>query len=143
MDRVACPWLIKRFIDPEAQFLFVPADQVLATASAVGGYSFDAQDARYGHRGRLCTFEVLVEDYNLTGDAALARLAHIVHAADVSGEITTAPEGAGLWAFAEGLRLMVADDYRKVELATPFYDALYVYCGSGLDSEREGMRSSG
>ena len=143
VDRVACPWLIKRFIDPQAQFLFVPADDVLRVAERVGGLSFDAQDARYTHRGSLCTFEVLVSEYALATDAALVRLAHIVHAADVTGDIGMVPEGAGLWAFSEGLRLTTADDHRKVELASPLYDALYAYCDSGLDPEREGMRSSG
>ena len=129
VDRVACPWLIKRFIDKEAQFLYVAPDQVLPTAKAVKGKSFDATGADYGHRGNLCTFEVLVQDSGLGKDAALMKLAHIVHAADVEGDLNTVPEGAGLFAFSEGLHTAVADDHRKVALAGPLYDALYVYCG--------------
>ncbi len=129
VDRVACPWLVKRFIDREAQFLFMPPNQVLATAKALKGKSFDAPGADYGHRGKLCTFEVLVQDLGLAQDAALVKLARIVHAADVEGEMDTAPEGPGLFAFSEGLHASVKDDHRKVQLARPLYDALYAYCG--------------
>jgi hypothetical protein len=129
VDRVACPWLIKRFIDKEAQFLYVAPERVLPTAAAVQGRSFDATGADYGHRGGLCTFEVLVQEFGLGADAALGKLARIVHAADIQGEIGVAPEGAGLFAFSEGLHAAVADDHRKLALAAPLYDALYVYCG--------------
>src|SRR5437762_9982613 len=92
-DRIACPWLIRRFIDPDAQILFVPADQVLDVAAREGGYSFDAKNATYTHRRmpdrELCTFEVLIIEHRLESDPALVRLARIVHAADRSEEHTS------------------------------------------------------
>jgi hypothetical protein len=129
VDRVACPWLIKRFIDPEAEFLFVPKDQVLAAAGREGAHSYDAPGAEYTHRDGKCSFDVLVEEFGLTGDRALVRLAQIVHAADVSEDVHTSPEGAGLSAIAHGFALVHGtDDHRKIELETPMYDALYTWC---------------
>jgi hypothetical protein len=95
VDRIACPWLIKRFIDPEAEFLFVGRDEVLEVAQQEGANSFDAPGAKYTLRDGKCSFDVLVEEFGLTDDAALVRLAEIVHAADVSEDIDTSPEGAG------------------------------------------------
>lgn len=86
-DRIACPWLIRRFIDPDTEIMFVPADQVLATATAHGGHSFDAKGATYTHRGTKCTFEVLIDEYHLDTDPALVRLARIVHAADIADDL--------------------------------------------------------
>jgi hypothetical protein len=129
VDRIACPWLIKRFIDPEAAFLFVPKDQVLDVAAREGAHSFDAPGARYTHRDGKCSFDVLVEDFQLTGDRALVRLAQIVHAADVSEDIDSSPEGRGLSAIAHGFALLFGtEDHRKIELETPMYDALYAWC---------------
>jgi hypothetical protein len=129
VDRIACPWLIKRFIDPEAAFLFVPKDQVLDVAEREGAHSFDAPGARYTHRDGKCSFDVLVEDFQLTGDRALVRLAQIVHAADVSEDIDSSPEGRGLSAIANGFALLFGtEDHRKIELETPVYDALYAWC---------------
>src|SRR6266480_4167314 len=88
-DRIACPWLIRRFIDPEAEILFVPANRVLEVASAEGARSFDAPGAEFTHRDGLCSFEVLIEEFSLGGDAALVRLAQIVHAADVAQDRNT------------------------------------------------------
>src|SRR5262252_4922432 len=90
-DRIACPWLIRRFIDPDAEIMYVPADQVLTVAWQSDALSFDAPGARYEHRDGKCTFEVLVDDYKLSDDAALVRLAKIVHAADIETEIDTDP----------------------------------------------------
>jgi hypothetical protein len=130
VDRVACPWLIKRFIDPEAEFLFVPRDQVLEAAEREGAHSYDAPGAEYTHRDGKCSFEVLIEEFGLTGDPALVRLAQIVHAADVSEDVHTSPEGAGLSAIAHGFSVVHGtDDHRKIELETPMYDALYAWCG--------------
>jgi hypothetical protein len=130
VDRVACPWLIKRFIDPEAEFLFVPKDQVLEAAEREGAHSYDAAGAEYTHRDGKCSFDVLVEEFGLTGDPALVRLAQIVHAADVSEDVHTSPEGAGLSAIAHGFALVHGtDDHKKIELETPMYDALYAWCG--------------
>lgn len=127
-DRVACPWLIKRFIDTDAQIMYVPADQVLETASRENGRSFDAPGAEFTHRNGKCTFEVLIEDFNLGRDPALARLAKIVHAADIEGELETDPLGAGLLAIALGALEIEEDDYRLLERESFVYDALYVWC---------------
>lgn len=129
-DRVACPWLIKRFIDKDAEFVFVTKDQVLDTAKRLGGKSFDAAGADYTHRGNRCSFEVLIEDYQLA-DPALARLARIVHGADIAGELDSAPEAAGLLALAEGFHSSVPDDHEKLRLQFPLYDALFAYCRGG------------
>jgi hypothetical protein len=129
VDRVACPWLIKRFIDPEAEFLFVPRDDVLEIAGREGAHSYDAARAEYTHRDGKCSFDVLVEEFKLTGDAALVRLAEIVHAADVSEDRNSSPEGAGLYAIAHGFALLQGtEDHTKIELETPMYDALYAWC---------------
>jgi hypothetical protein len=129
VDRIACPWLIKRFIDPDAEFLFVPRDQVLETAEKEGAHSYDAPDAKYTHRDGKCSFDVLVDEYDLTGDPALVRLAEIVHAADVADDRDTSPEGRGLYAIANGFALLHGKaDHTKIELEMPMYDALYAWC---------------
>ena len=126
-DRIACPWLIRRFIDPEAEFLYVPAEQVLAVAAAEGALSFDADGARYTHRDGLCSFEVLVEEYELD-DPAIGLLARIVHGADVAEDRDATPQSRGLLAIAEGFHLLGVDDHRQLELSEPVYDALYAWC---------------
>jgi len=129
VDRIACPWLIKRFIDPQAVFIFVGRDEVLEVAERDGANSFDAPGARYTHRDGKCSFEALLEDFELTGDPGLARLAEIVHAADVAEDIDSSPEGRGLSAIAHGFALLHGTaDHRKIELETPMYDALYAWC---------------
>ncbi len=129
VDRIACPWLIKRFIDPEAEFLFVPRDQVLEVAEREGGHSYDAQGAEYTHRDGKCSFDVLVEGFKLTDDPGLVRLAEIVHAADVSEDIDASPEGRGLAAIAHGFALLHGtEDHTKIQLESPMYDALYAWC---------------
>ena len=131
VDRIACPWLIKRFIDPEAEFLFVGRDDVLDTAEREAANSYDAPGAKYTHRDGKCSFDVLVEDFGLSGDPGLVRLAQIVHAADVSEDIDSSPEGPGLSAIAHGFALLHGtEDHRKIELETPMYDALYAWCQS-------------
>jgi len=129
VDRIACPWLIKRFIDAEAEFVFVSRDQVLDVAEREEARSFDAPGAQYAHRDGMCSFEVLVHEFGLTGDSGLVRLAQIVHAADVSEDIDTSPEGRGLSAVAHGFALLHgANDHLKIQLETPMYDALYAWC---------------
>jgi hypothetical protein len=131
VDRVACPWLIRRFIDPEAEFLFVAKDRVLDVAAREGAHSYDAPGAEYTHRDGKCSFDVLVEEFGLTGDPGLVRLARIVHAADVYEDVDTSPEGRGLSAIAHGFALLHGtEDHRKLELETPMYDALYAWCQS-------------
>ncbi len=126
-DRIACPWLIRRFIDSEAEIVYVPADDVLAFAEREGAISFDAPGARYTHRNGLCTFEVLVEERRLGGDAALARMARVVHGADVSDDRDATPESRGLLAIADGFSYLDLPDQRQLELELPVYDALYAW----------------
>ena len=129
VDRIACPWLIRRFIDPDAEFLFVPRDEVLEVAGREGARSFDAPGAEFTHRDGKCSFDVLVEEFDLSGNPAIVRLAEIVHAADVSEDRDSSPEGPGLYAIAHGFGILHGtDDHRKIELETPMYDALYAWC---------------
>ena len=127
-DRIACPWLIRQFIDPEAEFLYVPAGRVLEVAEREGAVSYDAPGARYTHRDGLCSFEVLVEEHGLGGNPALALLARIVHGADVAEDRDATPQSRGLHAVAEGFFLLDLDDHRQLELSLPVYDALYAWC---------------
>jgi hypothetical protein len=127
-DRIACPWLIRRFIDPAAEIIYVPTDEVLATAEREGGYSFDTAGATYDHRDNNCTFEVLIDDYDLDGDPGLMRLARIVHAADIASEIDTDPFAPALLALAFGGLDVEADDHRLLDRASFVYDALYAWC---------------
>ncbi len=126
-DRVACPWLIKKFIDPQAEFLFVPKDQVLAVARREAGKSFDSPGADYTHRDGKCSFEVLIEEYRIQ-DPALQVLASIVHGADIPADVGIVPEAAGLQAIAHGFAAICPDDHRKLDLESPVYDALYAWC---------------
>lgn len=127
-DRIACPWLIRKFIDPAAEIIYVPADQVLVVADEQGANSFDAPGARYTHRDGKCSFETLIDDHGLGSDGALMRLARIVHAADIESEIDTDPAGAGLLAIGLGGLDVEGDDQRLLDRATFVYDALYAWC---------------
>jgi hypothetical protein len=127
-DRVACPWLIRRFIDPEAEILYEPAERVLEVAEREEARSFDAPGTEFTHRGGKCTFEVLLEEFGLLGDPALVRLARIVHAADIEGELGTDPLGPGLLAIAEGARDVEPDDLKLLERESFVYEALYAWC---------------
>ena len=127
-DRIACPWLIRKFIDADAEFIYVPAAQVLETAEREGAHSYDAPGATYTHRDGLCSFEVLVEDYAID-DPAVHHLARIVHGADVADDRDATPESRGLLAVAEGFHLLIPDDdHRQLETELPVYDALYAWC---------------
>jgi len=125
-DRIACPWLIRKFIDPDAEIVYVPAGEVLAFADREGATSFDAPGARYTHRDGLCSFEVLIDDYKLD-DPALTLMARVVHGADVSEDRDATPESPGLLAIADGFALLDIDDQRQLELELPVYDALYAW----------------
>jgi hypothetical protein len=128
VDRVACPWLIKKFIDPDAEFMFVPADQVLAVAESEGATPFDIPDIDLGHHDGRCSFEAIVSKYRVD-DPAIPLLAQIVHGADVSEDLYGRPEAPGLKAVAEGFQKMgLRDDHEILALEFPVYDALYVYC---------------
>jgi len=126
-DRIACPWLIRSFIDPDAEIVYLPADQVLDFAEREGAISFDARGARYTHRDGLCSFEVLIQEYSLGDNAALALMARVVHGADVSEDRDATPESRGLLAIADGFALLDVDDRRQLELELPVYDALYAW----------------
>ena len=129
VDRIACPWLIRRFVDPKGEFLFVPATDVQAVAAREGAIPFDVKGVELGHVDGRCSFESIMLKYNLLGDPALVALAKIVHAADVSADIDTVPEGRGLKAIAHGFsHLLGRDDRKKIELESPMYDALYAWC---------------
>jgi len=128
VDRVACPWLIKKFIDPKAEFLFVPPDQVRDIAEREGATPFDVPDVDLGHHDGKCSFEAFVSKYAIA-DPAIALLARIVHGADVSDDLYGQPEAPGLKAIAEGFQRMgLKDDHEILALEFPVYDALYVYC---------------
>lgn len=133
-DRIACPWLIRKFIDPESEILYVPPDQVLAVAEREAAVSFDAPGARYTHRDGLCSFEVLLEEYAIE-DPAVRLLAGIVHGADVSEDADATPQSPGLQAIADGFALLELDDQRQLELELPVYDALYAWCRRRAGSE--------
>jgi hypothetical protein len=129
VDRVACPWLIRKFVDPQAQFLFVPESELLAAAKRENATPFDAPrqpEVQLNHRGERCTFEAIVEDYDLKV-AGIARLALIVRAADIHGQEHVAPEGLGLRAIAEGFSALGLSDEEKLARGFPIYDALHEY----------------
>jgi len=125
-DRIACPWLIRKFIDPDAEIVYVPRDDVLAFAEREGATSFDAPGATYTHRDGKCSFEVLVEAFGID-EPAIAVMARIIHGADVSEDRDATPESAGLLAIADGFALLEIDDQRQLELELPVYDALYAW----------------
>jgi hypothetical protein len=127
VDRVACPWLIARFVDNEAEFLFVPSSQVEQAAHETGAIPFDAPGVELGHREGRCSFESIIARYELK-DPALLRLAQIVHAADVSEDIDTDPIARGLEAIAVGYSLRFPDDEENLARQFEVYDALYAWC---------------
>jgi hypothetical protein len=128
VDRVACPWLIRKFVDPEAEFLFVPEGEILQTAEQEGAIPFDAPGVELGHHEGRCSFEAIVAKYRIK-DAAVHLLAQIVHGADVKEDLYRRPEGHGLKAIAEGFRhLGLSDDHEILEREFIVYDALYAYC---------------
>ncbi len=129
VDRVACPWLIRHFVDPEAEFVFVPADQVMSEAERLGAIPYDVPGVELGHHGKECSFEAILKQYDLTGDAALVLLGKIVNGADTDNSLWNQPEGPGLEAIAEGFRhLDYADDHAINAAEWIVYDALYAYC---------------
>jgi len=139
VDRVACPWLIRRFVDPEAEFLFVAEDQLLDSARKENAIPFDATkipEVKLNHRGDRCTFEAILEDYKLT-DAALHRLALIVRGADVKGQEHVSPESLGLRAIAQGFALTGIKDEERLVREFPMYDALFEYVRQQLKDQQQ------
>ena len=128
VDRVACPWLIQRFIDRDAEFLYVPTDRVAAEAARTGATPYDVAGAELGHHGAECSFDAFVHKFGLDRDPALAYLARIVRGADTQ-EKTITPESVGLEAVLDGLRAIhYPDDQAQREASKPVLDALYAYC---------------
>ena len=128
VDRVACPWLIRRFVDPDAEFLYVPADEVAAVAERDGAIPYDVQGVELGHVDGRCSFESIMVKYGLS-DPGLEVLARIVHGADVAADVDIVPEARGLKAIAYGFAIVQGeDDHAKIRLETPMYDALYAWC---------------
>lgn len=126
-DRIACPWLIRKFIDPDAEIVYVSASEVLEEARRTGAVSFDAPGAAYTHEGGRCTFEVLIDRLRLGDDAALAIMARVIHGADIAEDRDATPESRGLLAIADGFALLGLPDDRQLELELPVYDALYAW----------------
>jgi len=132
IDRIACPWLIARFIDPEAEFLYVPPKAVLDTATSKGAIPYDVPDVQFAHDGELCSFDAFLKIYRLADDPALARLAVIVRGAD-TGHPELAPQAAGLLAVSLGLSRNFRDDHEMLKHGMVMYDALYAWCKEGQD----------
>jgi hypothetical protein len=133
VDRVACPWLIKRFIDPHAQILYVSADRVLDIAKRENAIPFDIPDIELGHQGPECSFDAIIKKYQLK-EPALERLALIVRGADTDAK-DLSPESRGLEAIAEGFRLVYQNDHELLEREMVVYDALYAYCQEMAERE--------
>jgi hypothetical protein len=145
VDRVACPWLINKFVDPQAEFFFVPAGQVPAEAKRLGATPFDVKDVELGHHGQECSFEAILKKYDLTGDPALVLLGKIVNGADTDNTLWNQAEGPGLEAIAEGFRhLGFKDDHELNSAEWIVYDALYAYCQEMVQQGKpEGMFREG
>lgn len=131
IDRIACPWLIRRFVDPQAAFLFVAPQEVEAVAERFGATPFDVENVFWSHRGELCTFDVMVEQFRLA-TAPLLKLATIVRAADTA-RLDLAPEAAGLLAASLGLSRMYSDDLAQLDAGMTLYDAFYRWCRDASD----------
>ncbi|HEY6822064.1 MAG TPA: chromate resistance protein ChrB domain-containing protein [Burkholderiales bacterium] len=132
IDRIACPWLIARFVDREAEFLYVPAKQVRETAKAKDAVPYDVPDVHFTHEGELCSFDAFIKHYALGGDPALARLALIVRGADTA-KLELAPQAPGLAAVSLGLSRIFQDDHEMLAHGMVLYDALYAWCKDGQD----------
>jgi hypothetical protein len=129
VDRVACPWLIRKFVDRDAEFIFVPADKVMDEAKRLNAIAYDVKNVELGHHGKECSFEAILKKYDLVGDAALVLLGKIVNGADTDNTLYHQPEGSGLEAIAEGFRhLGFPDDHAVNAAEWIVYDALYAYC---------------
>ena len=131
IDRIACPWLIQRFIDPAAEFLYVPAAEVMRTVEETGATPFDVPGVAFGHKGERCSFDAFLRHYRLH-DPALAELALIVRGADTA-RLELAAQAPGLLAISQGLSAVFADDHEMLRHGMVLYDALYAWCRDGKD----------
>jgi rhodanese-related sulfurtransferase len=132
IDRIACPWLVARFVDPEAEFLYVPPKEVLRAAKERQAIPYDVPDVHFSHVGELCSFDTFLKTYRLADDPALARLAAIVRGADTA-RLELAPQAAGLLAVSLGLSRNFKDDHEMLKHGMVMYDALYAWCKEGQD----------
>jgi len=134
VDRVACPWLIERFVDKDAEFIYVPTDQVTAEAEKRGATPYDTKGAALGHHGAECSFDAFVHTYDLDGDRALAYMAKVIRGADTADKTLT-PESQGVEAILDGLRhVHHPDDQKQREASRPVLDALYAYCKARVET---------
>jgi len=139
VDRIACPWLIRRFIDRDGEFLFVPTDKVMEVAERTGAIPFDVPGVEFGHHGKECSFDALVKKHNLDQDPAIVLLAKIVNGADTDNTLWNQPEAAGLNAIAEGFRhLGYKNDLEMLAAESIVYDALYAYCQHAAETGKRG-----
>jgi len=133
VERIACPWLIKNFVDKRAEFLFVPPEKVLEVAKKEGAIPFDTSGVELGHHGEEVTFDAILKKYNLK-DSALLELAKIVRGADTANHMLT-PESSGLYAIAHGFRQISKNDYDNMKHQFPVYDALYAFCKTKISEQ--------
>jgi hypothetical protein len=136
VDRIACPWLIRRFVDRDAVFLFVPTSEVGGVAERFGAVPFDVEGAWWSHRGDLCTFDVMVEELGLSGFPALQRLAPIVRGADTA-RLDLAPQAAGLLSVSLGLSRIYSDDLAQLDAGMIVYDSFYRWCRDAVDETHD------
>ncbi|WP_310469283.1 chromate resistance protein ChrB domain-containing protein [Sphingomonas sp.] len=136
VDRIACPWLIRRFVDPDAVLLFVAPGEVAGVAERFGATPFDVDGVFWSHRGELCTFDVMIEQFGLGGVDALQRLAVVVRGADTA-RLDLAPQAAGLLALSLGLSRMFTDDLAQLDAGMILYDALYRWCRDAVDETHD------
>jgi hypothetical protein len=128
VDRVACPWLVERFVDRDAEFIYVPAAEVMSEATKRGATPYDVKDVELGHRGAECSFDAFIHKYGLEKDPALAYMARVIRGADTSDKSIT-PESIGIEAILDGIRrVYYPDDQRQREASRPVLDALFAYC---------------
>ena len=136
VDRIACPWLVRRFVDPNAVFLFVTPSEVAGVAERFGATPFDVDGVFWSHRGELCTFDVMVEEFGLSGFDGLKRLAVVVRGADTAHP-EIAPQAAGLLAASLGLSRIYADDLEQLQAGMVFYDAFYRWCRDATEETHD------
>lgn len=133
VDRTACPWLIKKFVDKQAEFIFVPAEKIQEVVKKESAIPFDAPNVELGHHGEKCSFDAVIAKYKIK-DPAVSELAKIVRSADTESKV--APEGAGLSAIMTGISIVAKDDHEAIKNASPVYDALYTYSKLALLREQ-------
>lgn len=135
VDRVACPWLIEKFVDRQAEFIYVPTDRVAAEAQRRGATPYDTKDAELGHHGPECSFDAFVHTYGLDKDPALVYMAKVIRGADTADKNVT-PESQGIEAVLDGLRHQhYPDDQKQRQASRPVLDALYAYCQNKVEAK--------